>query len=202
VIPSFSDDSGLPILTDGPYSPPRQPSAPSSEESLIDSYIRDVPDFPKKGILFKDITPLLQSPKGLEQTIQGMAKAVDPKSFDLVCGIESRGFIFGTALAHHLKKGFVPIRKPGKLPWKTASESYELEYGTDRIEIHVDAAKPGQGVLMVDDLLATGGTMEAALRLVRRIGGKPVGCSFVIELGFLAGRKRLGDLPVHSLIQF
>jgi len=111
-----------------------------------------------------------------------MAKAVDPKTFDLVCGIESRGFIFGTALAHHLGKGFVPIRKPGKLPWKTASESYQLEYGTDRIEIHVDAANPGQGVLMVDDLLATGGTMEAALRLVRRIGGNPVACSFVIEL--------------------
>jgi adenine phosphoribosyltransferase len=169
---------------------------------LIESFIRDVPDFPKKGILFKDITPLLQSPKGLEQTIAQMAKAVDPKSFDLVCGIESRGFIFGTALAHHLQKGFVPIRKPGKLPWKTASESYQLEYGTDRIEIHVDAAKPGQGVLMVDDLLATGGTMEAALRLVRRIGGKPIGCSFVIELDFLDGRKRLGDIPVHSLIRF
>lgn len=169
---------------------------------MIESFIRDVPDFPKKGILFKDITPLLQSPMGLEQSIVQMAKAVDPKSFDLVCGIESRGFIFGTALAHHLKKGFVPIRKPGKLPWKTASESYELEYGTDRIEIHVDAAKPGQGVLMVDDLLATGGTMEAALRLVRRIGGKPVACSFVIELGFLDGRKRLGDIPVHALIRF
>jgi adenine phosphoribosyltransferase len=171
------------------------------EESLIESYIRDVPDFPKKGILFKDITPLLQSAKGLSTTIARMAEAVDPKTFDLVCGIESRGFIFGTALAHHLGKGFVPIRKPGKLPWKTASESYELEYGTDRIEIHVDAAKPGQGVLMVDDLLATGGTMEAALRLVRRIGGKPVACSFVIELGFLSGRKRLGDIPVHALIQ-
>ena len=168
---------------------------------MIESYIRDVPDFPKKGILFKDITPLLQSPQGLSTTIARMAASVDPKIFDLVCGIESRGFIFGTALAHHLGKGFVPIRKPGKLPWKTASESYELEYGTDRIEIHVDAAKPGQGVLMVDDLLATGGTMEAALRLVRRIGGKPVACSFVIELGFLDGRKRLGDIPVHALIQ-
>lgn len=168
---------------------------------MIESYIRDVPDFPKKGILFKDITPLLQSAKGLSTTIARMAETVDPKTFDLVCGIESRGFIFGTALAHHLGKGFVPIRKPGKLPWKTASESYELEYGTDRIEIHVDAAKPGQGVLMVDDLLATGGTMEAALRLVRRIGGKPVACSFVIELGFLDGRKRLGDIPVHALIQ-
>ena len=173
----------------------------SSEESLIEPYIRDVQDFPKKGIVFKDITPLLQSPLGLKTTIAGMAQSVDPKGFDLVCGIESRGFIFGTALAHHLGKGFIPIRKPGKLPWKTASESYQLEYGTDRIEIHVDAVSNGQPVLMVDDLLATGGTMEAALRLVRRIGGRPVACSFVIELSFLNGRKRLGDTPVHALMQ-
>lgn len=167
---------------------------------MIQRYIRDVPDFPKKGILFKDITPLLQSPAGLRAAIDGMAKSVDPKSYDLVCGIESRGFIFASALAHHLNKGFIPIRKPGKLPWKTASESYQLEYGSDRIEIHLDAVGPAQGVLMVDDLLATGGTMEAALKLVRRIGGTPVACSFVIELGFLDGRRRLGDIPVHTLM--
>ena len=168
---------------------------------MIESYIRDVPDFPKKGILFKDITPLLQDPKGLDLAVSGLAQLVDPKSFDIVVGIESRGFIFGTAVAHHLKKGFVPIRKPGKLPWKTASESYQLEYGNDRIEIHTDALRPGQGALLIDDLLATGGTMEAALKLVRRIGGRPVACAFVIELGFLGGRKRL-DAPVHSLIQY
>ena len=168
---------------------------------MIESYIRDVPDFPKKGILFKDITPLLQSPEGLDLAVTGLARMIDPKSFDVVVGIESRGFIFGTAVAHYLKKGFVPIRKPGKLPWKTASESYELEYGTDRIEIHVDALKPGQSALVVDDLLATGGTMEAALKLVRRIGGRPAACTFVIELGFLGGRKRL-DAPVHSLVQY
>jgi adenine phosphoribosyltransferase len=167
---------------------------------LIERYIRDVPDFPQKGILFKDITPLLQSPAGLAASIEGMAQSVDPSSFELVCGIESRGFIFGTALAHHLGKGFVPIRKPGKLPWKTAAESYQLEYGTDKIEIHTDACERGQGVLMVDDLLATGGTMEAAVKLVRRIGGRPVACSFVIELGFLHGRQRLGDIPIHSLM--
>ena len=167
---------------------------------MVHRFIRDVPDFPKKGILFKDITPLLQSPQGLAQAIDGLASVVDPSSYDIVCGIESRGFIFGTALAHHLGKGFVPIRKPGKLPWKTASESYQLEYGLDRIEIHLDACRPGQGILLVDDLLATGGTMEAALKLVRRIGGKPVAAVFVIELGFLEGRKRLGDLPVHSLM--
>ncbi len=169
---------------------------------MLDRYIRDVPDFPKPGILFKDITPLLQSPEGLRATIDAMVEAVDPSSYDLVCGIESRGFIFGTALADRLNKGFVPIRKPGKLPWKTASESYELEYGTDTIEIHVDAVDGARRVLMVDDLLATGGTMEAGLKLVRRIGGEPVACCFVIELGFLDGRSRLGDVPIHSLMSF
>lgn len=167
---------------------------------MIQRYIRDVPDFPKKGILFKDITPLLQSPAGLKEVVGDLAKLVDPASYEIVCGIESRGFIFGTALAHHLGKGFVPIRKPGKLPWKTASESYQLEYGSDTLEIHLDACKPGQGVLLVDDLLATGGTAEAALKLVRRIGGKPVACAFVIELGFLNGKQRLGDIPVHTLM--
>ena len=165
---------------------------------MIESLIRDVPDFPKPGILFKDITPLLQSPEGLRASIEGLASLVDPDGYDLVCGIESRGFIFGTALANHVGKGFVPIRKPGKLPWKTASESYELEYGTDTIEIHLDAVAEGQRVLMVDDLLATGGTMEAANKLVRKIGGEPVASVFVIELGFLDGRARL-DVPVHAL---
>jgi adenine phosphoribosyltransferase len=167
---------------------------------VIESYIRDVPDFPKPGILFKDITPLLQSPKGLQLTIEQLGQVVDPSSYDTVVGIESRGFIFGTALAHQLGKGFVPIRKPGKLPWKTASESYELEYGSDKIEIHVDAVEGAPRVLIVDDLLATGGTAEAALKLVRKIGGHPVACAFVIELGFLPGRERL-DVPVHSLVR-
>jgi len=166
---------------------------------LIEKYIRDVPDFPKAGILFKDITPLLSSPEGLSRAVSGMAEAVDAERYDLVVGIESRGFIFGTALAHHVGKGFVPIRKPGKLPWKTASESYELEYGSDTIEVHVDACEGGRRLLMVDDLLATGGTMEASIKLVRRIGGEPVACVFAIELGFLGGRKRLG-VPVHSLL--
>jgi adenine phosphoribosyltransferase len=159
-----------------------------------------VHDFPKEGIVFKDITPLLQDSEGLAAAIQGLADAVDPDSYELVCGTESRGFIFGTALALKLGKGFIPIRKPGKLPWKTESESYALEYGQDTIEIHVDACRPGQRVLMVDDLLATGGTMEASLKLVRKIGGVPVACAFVIELGFLPGRAKLGDIPVHSLM--
>jgi adenine phosphoribosyltransferase len=169
---------------------------------LVESYIRDVPDFPKSGILFKDITPLLQSPAGLKLSIDLLAEVVDPSTYDIVCGIESRGFIFGTALANKLGKGFVPIRKPGKLPWKTESESYELEYGKDTIEIHVDAIKEGNRFLMVDDLLASGGTMGAALTLVRRIGAVPVACAFVIELGFLPGREKLGGVPAFSLITY
>lgn len=172
------------------------------EEQEIARHIRDVPDFPRKGIVFKDITPLLQAPRAFAATLDRMAEDVRGHAFDLVCGIESRGFLFGSALAKELGKGFIPIRKPGKLPWRTASESYELEYGTDTIEIHVDAAPEGKRVLMVDDLLATGGTMAAALKLVRKIGGTPVACAFVIELAFLAGRKRLGELPVHALVQY
>ncbi|QDU65740.1 adenine phosphoribosyltransferase [Engelhardtia mirabilis] len=167
---------------------------------MIEKYIRDVPDFPKPGIVFKDITPLLQNPECLKASIDGLAQAVDPASYDLICGIESRGFIFGTALARQLGKGFIPVRKPGKLPWKTASESYELEYGTDTIEIHVDACE-GRRVLVVDDLLATGGTMEAALKLIRKVGGEPVAAAVVIELGFLPGREKVAPVPVHSLLR-
>jgi len=172
------------------------------EANLIESRIRDVPDFPKKGIVFKDITPLLQDPQTFAATIDRMAEGVSRQRFDLVCGIESRGFLFGATLAKVLGKGFIPIRKPGKLPWKTASESYELEYGKDTIEIHVDAAPGGKRVLMVDDLLATGGTMAAALKLVQKIGGAPVACSFLIELEFLHGRQKLGAVPVHALVKY
>jgi len=168
---------------------------------LIERYIRDVPDFPKEGIVFKDITPLLASPEGFAETIAALNKVVDPADYDVICGIESRGFIFGAAMALALGKSFVPVRKPGKLPWETASESYELEYGTDSIEIHTDAFQAGKGrVLMVDDLLATGGTMGAALSLVRKVGGEPIACAFVIELGFLPGREKLGNISVHSLV--
>lgn len=166
---------------------------------MIERYIRDVPDFPKPGILFKDITPLLASPEGLRASIEGIAAFVDPDEYDVVAGIESRGFMFGTALATHLGKGFVPVRKAGKLPYETASQSYELEYGTDTVEVHVDALEGGRRVLMVDDLLATGGTMAASLDLIRKIGGEPVACAFVIELGFLKGRERL-DVPTHTLV--
>ena len=169
---------------------------------MIEKLVRDVPDFPKQGIVFKDITPLLQDPNGLRASIDALEAIVSDHAFDLVCGIESRGFLFGAALAVQMGKGFIPIRKPGKLPWKTASESYELEYGTDTIEIHTDAVHPAKRVLMIDDLLATGGTMGAALNLVRRIGGEPVACAFVIELGFLHGREKLGDVPTHSLVRY
>jgi adenine phosphoribosyltransferase len=169
---------------------------------VVDRFIRDIPDFPKPGIVFKDITPLLQSPEGLKESIDALAALVDPSTYDVVCGIESRGFIFGTALANQLGKGFVPIRKPGKLPYKIESESYDLEYGSDTIEIHTDATAQGKRFLMLDDLLATGGTMGAALTLARRVGAEPVACAFVIELGFLPGREKLGDTPTFSLITY
>jgi adenine phosphoribosyltransferase len=169
---------------------------------VIETLIRDVPDFPKPGILFKDITPLLQSAQGLAETIERMQRAVPAASYDIICGIESRGFIFGTALAVLAGKGFVPIRKPGKLPYKTAEESYELEYGKDTLEIHIDAVAKGQRVLIVDDLLATGGTMAAAASLIRRVGGDPIAALVVIELSFLKGRERLGSMATHSLIRY
>jgi adenine phosphoribosyltransferase len=171
-------------------------------DPVIQRHIRDVPDFPKPGIVFKDITPLLQSAEALRRTLDLMAEAVHDQRFDLVCGIESRGFIFGTALARQLGKGFIPIRKPGKLPWKTAAESYELEYGTDTIEIHVDAAEGGRRVLMVDDLLATGGTMQACVKLAEQGGAEVVGCAFVIELAFLGGRAKLSPHESYSLIRY
>ena len=162
--------------------------------------IRTIPDFPKKGILFYDITTLLADPVGFSQVIEELAEPFLKKKIDVVCGIESRGFIFGSALANDLGAGFVPIRKPGKLPSKTIKEEYTLEYGTDALEIHEDAIKPGQRVLLVDDLLATGGTAYASFQLLRRLKADVVGLSFVIELTALAGRKRIEGVPVHSLI--
>ena len=167
----------------------------------IASYVRDVPDFPKKGIIFKDITPLLANPDALNETVSLLLKPFENEKIDVVCGIESRGFIFGSLIANRLGVGFVPIRKAGKLPSTTIAESYSLEYGTATIEIHEDAIKPGQRVLMVDDLLATGGTMAAACRLVERLGGKVVGCPFVVELTFIPGRKVLEKYRVHTLIE-
>lgn len=171
-------------------------------EAVINDLIRDVPDFPKPGIVFKDITPILANPAAMRQVYDALAAPHKDAKIDVVLGIESRGFIFGTPLAHALDVGFAPIRKPGKLPYKTVSESYSLEYGEDTLELHEDAFKKGARVLIVDDLLATGGTLAAACRLVERLGGVVAGCSVVIELGFLEGRKKLGDRPVHSLVTY
>lgn len=168
-------------------------------------FIRDVPDFPKRGIVFKDITPLLGDPGALALAVELMANPFRGKGIDLVLGAESRGFIFGIAVAQALSAGFVPIRKPGKLPRETVGESYALEYGEDRIEMHSDAVSPGQRVLIVDDLLATGGTLSACLSLARRRGGAPcvVGASVLIELTALGGRAvtGLGD-SLRSVMRF
>lgn len=171
-------------------------------EARLKSVIRDVPDFPKKGILFKDITPLLKDGAAFDATIEALASTQGSGHIDLVAAVESRGFIFGSAVAQRLSAGFVPIRKPGKLPSATIRETYELEYGTDALEIHKDAVRAGQRVLLVDDLLATGGTARAASNLIGRLGGEVAGVSFVIELSFLNGRARLSGLNVTSLVTF
>lgn len=167
----------------------------------LNRYLRDVPDFPKPGILFKDITPLLASPPAMTHVIERFA-AIDWGRVDKVAGIESRGFLFGAPLAMKLGKGFVPIRKPGKLPWKTNRVEYVLEYGTDAVEIHQDAIARGERVVVVDDLLATGGTMAAATQLVESCGGLVAGCAFVIDLAFLGGRQRLGSHRVEALLRY
>jgi adenine phosphoribosyltransferase len=164
--------------------------------------IRHVPDFPKPGILFYDITTLLNDPQGFRDALDALVAPVRGERIDQVVGIESRGFILGAAVATALGAGFVPIRKPGKLPSKRLREDYALEYGTDGLEIHEDAVQAGQRVLVVDDVLATGGTARAASGLVRRIGGDLVGLSFLIELNFLNGRDKLSGERVHSVLQY
>lgn len=163
--------------------------------------IRDVPDFPKPGIVFKDITPLLNDAQGIKEAVAAM---VDPYrgKVDTVLGIESRGFIFGAPAAIELGVGLALVRKPGKLPYDTKAKTYELEYGTDTLEIHTDAVKPGGRVILVDDLLATGGTAAAASHLVTDLGAELVGASFLIELGFLPGREKVSPVPVHSVIRY
>lgn len=168
---------------------------------IIKQLIRDIPDFPQPGILFKDITPVLAHPEAFRACIVGLAEQWQDQPMDVICGIESRGFIFGAALALQLGKGFVPVRKPGKLPYHVVREEYALEYGKNVLEAHIDAVTPGQKVLVIDDVLATGGTAAAATQLLRRVGGEVVGCGFVIELGFLAGREKL-DLPCRSLLHY
>jgi len=165
--------------------------------------IREVPDYPKPGILFYDLTTLLQNPGGFHMLVDRLCDhyARQPK-VDVVAGIEARGFIFAPALAYRLNAGFVPVRKPKKLPSKTASITYDLEYGTDQLEMHEDAVKPGQRVLICDDLLATGGTAAAAASLVRKLGGEVAGAAFAVELSFLGGRKKLAGIDAFSLIKY
>jgi adenine phosphoribosyltransferase len=160
--------------------------------AYLKALLRDVPDFPKPGILFKDITPLLADPRGLHITLDLLAQRFIGEHVDVVVGVESRGFIFGGALSARLNASFVPVRKPGKLPWKTDRIAYALEYGEAELEMHVDSIKPGARVVVVDDLLATGGTAHAAADLTRRQGGVIAGFAFVVELDFLKGRERLG----------
>ncbi len=167
----------------------------------LEKYIRSVPDFPKAGINFKDITTLLKDAKGFRMALDAMQAEVEGP-VDLVVGIESRGFIFGCPLADRLGAGFVPVRKPEKLPAETMQREYELEYGTDRVEIHRDAIMPGQRILLVDDLLATGGTMAAAAHLVEALGGTIVKILFLIELTFLNGREKLEGYPIKSIITY
>ena len=166
----------------------------------IKNAIRDVPDFPKQGILFKDITPVLHDPRLFEYTIDLMADWVTEIKIDFITGIEARGFIFGAALARKLDCGFVPIRKPGKLPYKTFQESYALEYGTNSVEVHQDAFFEDASVFLVDDLLATGGTAEAAVKLIQKCGAKIELIGFMIELSFLNGRSKVDQFPIKSLI--
>ena len=164
--------------------------------------IRTIPDFPKQGIMFRDITTLLQDPEAFALAMSTFEELAVPLHPQKIIGTESRGFIFGAPLALQLNAGFIPVRKPGKLPAATRSASYDLEYGSDKLEIHEDAVQSGERVLLIDDLLATGGTMQATCKLVEELGGKVVGCLFLIELGFLEGRKLLHGFPVYSLVNY
>ncbi len=168
----------------------------------LENYIRDIPDFPKKGVLYKDITPLLQSPEAMRFAVNSFLVSLQKAKIDKVIGIESRGFFFATLLAEKLNAGFVPIRKPGKLPYRTHSAIYELEYGSDALEIHSDAVREGERVLIHDDVLATGGTAAAACKLIEKMGGEIVQCNFLVELEFLKGRQKIENYEVNSLLKY
>lgn len=168
----------------------------------IDQYVRSIPDFPEKGIIFRDITSIIQSPEGLKKSIDGMIDSLKNVDFDIVIGPESRGFIFGMPVAYTLGKGFVPVRKKGKLPCETIQKEYALEYGTAVIEMHKDAIKPGDKVVIIDDLVATGGTIEAIIQMVESLGGEVVKIQFVMELAGLKGREKLRNYDVDSLLVY
>ena len=164
--------------------------------------MRSIEDFPQKGVIFRDITPILHDPKTLQEAVRQMQDGIGTSDFDLILGPESRGFIFGVPIAYNLEKGFVPVRKAGKLPYKTVAKTYDLEYGQATIEIHVDAIQPGDKVVIVDDLLATGGTTKAMIELVESMGGQVVKLVYLIELEFLKGRELLKGYDIHSVIQY
>lgn len=166
----------------------------------LEEYVRSIPDFPEPGIIFRDITSILQDADGLKLAIDSMQKCLDDVEFDVVVGTESRGFIFGVPIAYNLHKPFVPVRKKGKLPCETISQSYDLEYGSATIEMHKDSIKPGQKVVIVDDLIATGGTVEAAIKMVEALGGEVVRVVFLMELAGLKGRERLKDYSISSVL--
>ncbi len=168
----------------------------------LKNFIRDIPDFPVKGIIFRDITPLLRNKEAFGEAVNRLCDAVKDLDFELVVAPEARGFILGSAIAYKLGKGFVPVRKPGKLPYKTVYEEYQLEYGVERLYVHEDAIERGQRVLIVDDVLATGGTAEALIRLVRKLGGEVAGLAFLIELSYLNPRKRLEGYELRTLIVY
>ena len=168
----------------------------------VEKYIRSIPDFPQPGIIFRDITTVLQEPVGFRMAIDAMQDKIKDIDFDVIVGLEARGFFFGTPMAYNMHKSFVPVRKKGKLPSDTISESYELEYGSEEIEIHVDAIKPGQKVVIVDDLMATGGTVAATIKLIERLGGEVEGCVFLTELKGLNGREKLAGYRVDSVIEY
>ena len=174
----------------------------AGSEVDLHAFVRDIPDFPRPGIVFKDITPMLLEPAALKAAVESLAEIARPLAPDIVVAAEARGFILGAAIALELGVGFVPARKPGKLPHEVVSTQYELEYGTDSLEMHADAVAGGTRVLLHDDLLATGGTARAVCELADRLGAQVVGCVFLVELGFLGGRQRLEPYPVHSLIRY
>lgn len=168
----------------------------------VEDYVRTIPDFPEPGIMFRDVTSVLQDKEGLKLAIDSMIKLLEGIDFDVIAGTESRGFMFGVPIAYAMGKSFVPVRKKGKLPCETVSESYDLEYGSAEIEMHKDAVKPGQKVVLVDDLIATGGTIEASIRLVERLGGEVVKVIFLMELAGLKGREKLAGYEVASVITY
>lgn len=168
----------------------------------LKSLIREIPDYPKPGILFYDLTTLLKDKRGFHSLVSQLCGHYSGKKIDLVAGIEARGFIFGPALAYALQAGFIPVRKPKKLPSKTSAVTYQLEYGSDSLEVHVDAIRPGEVVLICDDLLATGGTAAATVELIRKLGGNVAGAAFAVELTFLNGRSKLAGVEVFSLLQY